>query len=968
MLYRIAYLFVFATGFTGLVYQVTWHKYLSFHLGSHAMATSLVLAVFFLFLSLGYSVLGKNIHRIKLKNKLFLYGIIEALIGFYAVISPNIFQVLTAVIPAGSPSVGQNFVLGFITTSLLIGFPTFLMGTTIPVLTQALSRHFEGSHGTHAVVYGLNTLGAVFGAILAGFIFVRTWGLPLTLLNMGLLNIAIGFVTWLIWKWQPNSFVGTTPSEIKEATQTPDEIRWKWVLYGISFASGFYVFSLENLMIRVAGLVLGSSSYTYPIIVAAFITGIAIGSLIISKKERISQRFFFCVQLALLTSATTLYFAITELPEWFARIRIVFQSAYINIPIYWTTVFIAFTFILLVPVALMGMNLPLIFNFLRSRGHFLSQTVGRIYGINTLGSVLGSIVGGYFLFYLFRWDGVFKFNLFLILATLFIFLVLIKSFKDRLLSFLLLGLVGIGILMIPAWDDEKFIPSPALLTSAVPTDFTIQPQVDRLRSSFPVQFSDFGPSAHVGVVDSGGAPQLLINGNPNTDAADYLVRAMNAVYPLSFVDTPEEIFVVGLGGGLSTSIFAQHPAVRNVLVSEIAGGAIKALPFFDVQNEDFTTQPYFGKAEFIAADAINVLRSRDQKYDVIVSEPNHPWVAGVENLFSVEFLTEVRDSLNEGGVYCQWFPLFGVEENTVLTILNTLDSVFPHLRMFSAGTGALSIVASSEPIEADLDRLIRNGEIFAGRFENTPFADPLHILATELASPWQIDQALIDFPIIHSFEFPVIADASFRAKFARQSVSFADSVLARVVSFAPEGESDALLLHESIPETNTLSFIEEALKLTIESPSTHFVNRARVWHKHMQTFEAQPDWISEELHELMMYIGGRSEQFPNNLLPDDFSETDRTLLDEAMRVEVARGLFSIYRQFLNSQVTADIRLVLNEFPQDCTETACTRLKQAVLPYVFGNTHEITRMTQLPPAQDETARLVDAKFTTALDQQ
>ena len=142
------------------------------------------------------------------------------------------------------------------------------------------------------------------------------------------------------------------------------------LLLAVSFASGFYVFSLENLMIRVAGLVIGSSNYTFSMIVAAFILGIALGSLWVGRRRVHGPGFFFGVQVALLISSVVLYLLVPVLPEWFARIRVLIAPAYLNIPYYWTAVFSLFALILLLPVALMGMNLPLIFNYLRSRGLF----------------------------------------------------------------------------------------------------------------------------------------------------------------------------------------------------------------------------------------------------------------------------------------------------------------------------------------------------------------------------------------------------------------------------------------------------------------------------------------------------------------------------------------------------------------------------------------------------------------------
>ena len=370
MLYRLAYVFVLVTGFTGLVYQVTWHQYLSFYLGSHAMAAALVLAVFFLFLSLGYGVLGRNIHHIPIRNKLFVYGIIEALIGFYALLSPPLFHLLMQYLPAGGQSQAGDFVLGFFFTTAYIGVPTFLMGTTIPILTQALARNYETSHGTHAAVYGLNTLGAVFGALLTGFVLIEAWGLPLTLLNTGILNILVGFATYVIWKARPLAFSGVAPElspptgpRANQTAQGATSRGWVLLLLTVSFASGFYVFSLENVMIRLAGLIIGSSQYTFSMIVAAFILGIALGSLWVGRRRVRGPGFFLAVQVALLVSSVVLYLIVPMLPEWFARIRVLIAPAYLNIPYYWTAVFGLFALILLVPVALMSIKLPLIFSY-----------------------------------------------------------------------------------------------------------------------------------------------------------------------------------------------------------------------------------------------------------------------------------------------------------------------------------------------------------------------------------------------------------------------------------------------------------------------------------------------------------------------------------------------------------------------------------------------------------------------------
>ena len=161
MAFLICFAMVLLSGFTGLVYQVTWQKYLSIYLGSHALATCLVLSTFFLFMALGYSLLGKYSPRL-MKNKILLYGVIEGLIGFYAFLSPSFFHWLYNNFSLSQLSGTTELAAQTLLASAFIGFPTFLMGGTIPVLTQGLVRNFQKSHRIHALIYGLNTFGAFF--------------------------------------------------------------------------------------------------------------------------------------------------------------------------------------------------------------------------------------------------------------------------------------------------------------------------------------------------------------------------------------------------------------------------------------------------------------------------------------------------------------------------------------------------------------------------------------------------------------------------------------------------------------------------------------------------------------------------------------------------------------------------------------------------------------------------------------
>ena len=283
------YALIFLSGFTGLVYEVVWQKYLAYFLGSHGKATAIILAIFFLFLSLGYHFFGRYGHRLH-ANKLLLYGIIEGLIGLYSLISPSIFTMLATSFPFWSSHPVLDLLYSILFTACLIGFPTFLMGGTIPILADALIAKPEQSHRIHAIIYGTNTAGAFGGTLCAGFLFLEWWGLPLTLMYTGLVNIGICAIIYVEYKNNPEAYQGLSlnQAQLPLEIEKPGVSTGQWAVMLVSFMSGFYVFSLESLIIRMAGISLGSTTYTFSIIVSAFILALALGSLFISLFQKSS--------------------------------------------------------------------------------------------------------------------------------------------------------------------------------------------------------------------------------------------------------------------------------------------------------------------------------------------------------------------------------------------------------------------------------------------------------------------------------------------------------------------------------------------------------------------------------------------------------------------------------------------------------------------------------------------------------
>jgi spermidine synthase len=277
VLVHFGYVVIFLTGAAGLVYQVTWQRYLSRLLGADSIATAIILATFLGGLSLGYYLCGKFSTR--LKHPLQGFAFLEGAIGIWALAFPLLFAAVDGLTRSWSFSAPVVILFqGILCSASLIGFPTACMGGTVPLMTRGISRNLTESTNVHATIYSVNTAGAVLGALLAGFYLIPRFGLPGTVrgtavVNLGACLFFLFFATRV--KFQPAEEVKPVSSGklLQASPRFPAP-----VLYAVALASGFYVMMLENVLIRYTNFALGSSSCSFSLIVAVFILSIAVGS------------------------------------------------------------------------------------------------------------------------------------------------------------------------------------------------------------------------------------------------------------------------------------------------------------------------------------------------------------------------------------------------------------------------------------------------------------------------------------------------------------------------------------------------------------------------------------------------------------------------------------------------------------------------------------------------------------------
>jgi spermidine synthase len=770
----LALLLTTVTGFSGLVYEVTWQKYLATLLGSHSEATAAVLGLFLGGMAAGYALFGKLTRRLVSRAEaagrpprvLLAYGVVEAAIGLYAFAFPVLFaavQRLSFAIPHGPGGIGFAVDVGL--SALLIGPPAILMGATIPVLTQALARSLDDATRFHAFVYAFNTAGAFAGALAAGFVLLPWLGLVGTLFAMGTLNLAAGAIFALLG-------LRARPVARLEGSVEGSPARGSLTSYAfVAVLVGFAMMAIQTTLMRLGGLSFGSSEYTFAMVVAVFVLCIALGSFAVSALPRIPAAFLLIDLWALVLLLYLLYDLLPQGPYWIHVLRTSFPNADAAFLPFHAAGFGGVLAVIGLPVLLSGATLPLLFHQLRREVGELGAVAGQLYSWNTLGSLAGALLGGYALLFWLDLHHVYR----IAVGSLVLAASVVTARLTRLpqpISAIALLLLGVAALAVRApWNPDMMsaglfrIRQAKSFTQLGPAAFQ-KSQADQ----FWIRFYDDDPSVTVTVTEFPAAKRqlsrsIITNGKPDGNTAgDYTTMGMVAVVPALLADRMERAFVIGFGTGITAGEFASLDSTREVVVAEISSGVLRAAPLFDFSNQNASRHP---KIRLVRSDAYRALMRSEGLFDVIVSEPSNPWVTGVEMLFSREFLEAARDRLSPGGVYAQWFHQYETSAETVELVLRTYASVFDHVSVWFTLRSDLMILGLNEQRPAlDLERILRRTRrpdvVRALRRLNVN--SPAALLAHELLPLGVVHAAQLEGPI-HTLLWPRLSHVAGRAFF-----------------------------------------------------------------------------------------------------------------------------------------------------------------------------------------------------------
>lgn len=703
---------VFLTGASALVYQVVWQRYLARMLGAETLGVALVLAIFLAGLAAGYLMFGALSRR--LRRPIIVYAAIEAVVAGWGILFPKLYSTVYSLTLDWSfappfAMVGQ----GFIVSLILIGVPTVCMGATVPMLTRGLSTSISVAPRTHALLYAVNTFGACSGALLTGFFLIELLGLPATVHTAAALNILAAGGLFVIGRNIPDApnddSVSSTDSDAA-ATPRLTSPYLPIQLLVVAFMSGAYVMALENVLIRVMNITLGSSTYNFTIIVAVFILAIATGAAVVGRIRSPSPYLLFWNQFWILASLLFLFMTIDKWPYAAHVIRTAFQDGFSGFVAFQIAIFGALMLLLIVPISLMGATVPIAFGELRRELHEVGWHSGLLLGINGVGCLLGSLIGGVLIFVWVDIGGAFLANA--VLAAVSLLVLSLTCGKERIA--LAVGMACITVLFcikMPLFDDNRLVLGTFRLRGETPYTFTSPENFYRHHLlPYRIPWKESGPSNSVGVLEfdssehpAGFLRSLIANGRSESVAGggDQPTLALVAHIPALFAQQRDSMLIIGLGTGVTAGELSLYDDFRKIVVAEISTSVANALPMFDPYLHRLIGDPRF---QLRLGDALRLLKRSPEMWDVIISEPSNPFITGVDQLYTAEFYDIVRSKLKPGGVFMQWLQLYDTAPEIVAMINLTLMSRFDNLYYFQGSPGDLLILATDSPL-GETDRL-----------------------------------------------------------------------------------------------------------------------------------------------------------------------------------------------------------------------------------------------------------------------
>jgi spermidine synthase len=688
------------SGMSALIYEIVWYQLLQLAIGSTAISIGILLATFMGGLGLGSWLLPRIAppEGFSSRRPLMLYAAIEAGIALFGLLElfliPWIEQIY--VIGAGHGPLGM--VLRAVTCAVVLLPPTSLMGASLPAIARWVRATPRGV-AWWGWLYGVNTVGAVLGCVMAGFFLMPRFDTVIATLFAASINALVAVVSFVASRRLPADSA-LEPAEVSEHETSVATVPGKrslspiYVTVGIS---GACAMGAQIIWTRNMGLMLGATVYAFSNILAAFLVGLGIGAGLgaFAARGRSPRVVLGWSQILIVFGiAWSSYSISTGLPNWPIDTYTAAGPAYI-----FQLDFVRALWATLPPTLIWGASVPLAFAAAAqsvSRSQDAAQTVGRVYAANTLGAIVGALVVSLALVPYFGSQSSQR-----ILMTLSALGGMIALWKWLVSGDVLSGALTTASIAAAIWSGLGIGPVPGNViawgrrTAVLSSTATMLESTEGINSSFAFSRD----------IDSG-AVQFHVGGRVEASDAwqDMRMERMLGHLP-ALVAKPKTVLVVGFGAGVTAGTFTQYPTVQRIVICEMEP-KIPALAtrYFPAQNYNVLRDP---RTEMFYDDARHFVLTSKDKFDLITSDPIHPFVKGSASLYSREYFEMVRDHLNPQGIVTQWVPLYESDTDTVKSEIATFFEVFPGGQIFANLNGGFGydvvLMARQDGAPIDVD-------------------------------------------------------------------------------------------------------------------------------------------------------------------------------------------------------------------------------------------------------------------------
>ncbi len=700
-------LFLFlGSGCAALIYELVWFHVLRLVIGSSSISIAALLVSFMGGMGLGSVALPRLVPRTW--HPLRVYAGLELSIGAIGLILlvalPSVQTVYVAAVGYG---LGGVLLRALVCVACLLP-PTILMGATLPAVARWVGATRTGVAQT-GVLYAANTIGAVVGVLTASFYLLRVYDTVVTTLVAVALNVAVALVALRLAAARPHIAAPDAPA--------PSGVAVRPVALAVIGLSGFASLGAEVVWTRQLSLLFGATVYNFSLILAVFLAGLGIGSLggawLAKRCARAGVAMGWC-QLALLAALPYgAYMIGYQIPFWEVgpdflpwvtesrELLFVYDIVRCGVSIGPATLFWGASF----PLALAAAN---------AGESDAGRLVARVSVVNTGGALAGTVI---FSLAVIPGLGTGRAQQLLVVvaaaAAGLMFLTAVRrspSVGDASVPALLRGsglrpvLVG-GFVILATGTSLWAVPVTPNGLIAFGRDIYGWDTIEQYL------FVEEGVNASVAVTDSeSGFRQLHISGKvvASTMDLDMRIERMLGHLPALLHGAPRSVLIVGMGAGVTAGSFVRHPEVERIVICEIEPSVLDASNQFAVENHAVLSDP---RTEVIYDDARHFLATTDEKFDVITSDPIHPWVRGAASLYSVEYHELVKERLRPGGVVAQWVPLYETDEASAKSQIGTFVQSFPDATLWNSDfldSGYdLVLVGQIGPVRVDGEEIAR---------------------------------------------------------------------------------------------------------------------------------------------------------------------------------------------------------------------------------------------------------------------